>query len=462
MPLPDTPAFRQTISSVTLLPPDESTGWESGVLAPVLPGGDPLTVWCKPHAGLTIHTLLERITKDLRYHGELASKDMALALLGMFAATVTESSRGLRTFHRFLDQRPVLLVRQLLCVASGAAPGGKGFRFGRFTVGPADRALFSSLLGGTPIEAEVELRWQALSRTFFCRRDPFAVRLPAPPEPVRPITRNTNPAASERFFAECLHEAEQLAWNEFLHYFADDQLLQAAFGARFIDLENIGRFLPFHRYSRFSFPAGTSVVLSRSETPRMEDPDMPNAVEDIVEELRQEYGTIEFGQTELDRTVRLFANTVAHGRHRIRQGMISDGFLQLIIALDLAFGQRSRLTESVLCRTAAATYSLLGWEIDDVRNRMERLYTARSRYVHRATPVAKESLQDAVTICETVLRILLRIRRYPARQQDTVLESWARALDVVWASHEAGWPVEKRLLDYVTGNAAAGTTQPST
>lgn len=136
----------------------------------------------------------------------------------------------------------------------------------------------------------------------------------------------------------------------------------------------------------------------------------------------------------LDGTASKFCSFLRRAqRHRLL-GHGDEAFLHFIVALDLLFGQRASLADSVACRAATVTHRALGLQWADQRKRVQQLYDARSRYVHEGLSPAERDLRDAEGICLEVLWALLATC---AQSEVRHAEEWLKGIDYVLAATQA-------------------------
>lgn len=155
----------------------------------------------------------------------------------------------------------------------------------------------------------------------------------------------------------------------------------------------------------------------------------------ILDKLKVEFGVDDVAN--LKPPLKNYVNFVAKAKRYLAEGLLDESFLHYVIALELLFGERQRTAESISHRVAPLIYSSLQLSLGDGTKKLNAIYDARSRYVHRGISVEPNLLAEVAQICEEVLWALMRVLSRNPFQTDPI-EQWTKNLDYVYSALIAG------------------------
>jgi hypothetical protein len=94
-------------------------------------------------------------------------------------------------------------------------------------------------------------------------------------------------------------------------------------------------------------------------------------------------------------------------------------------------GEKTDPTSSVTRRTAALTCRPLGKSFVEAVKDCEKIYDARSRYVHEGKNPARELEKLATTICREIVFCLFRIQRDRRMREPGFRKMWVKSIDFI-------------------------------
>jgi hypothetical protein len=155
----------------------------------------------------------------------------------------------------------------------------------------------------------------------------------------------------------------------------------------------------------------------------------------VISRLKCEFGIDPAG--ELAPVLRNYAQFLSKAKRYRNERLDNDAYVHYVISLELLFGERSRVSDSISKRIATIVFGPFGVSITEAEKKLDKLYDARSRYVHGGQTVDPKLLKEVNDICEEVLWAMLRrIRQNGAG--DDMIQRWTRDLDYVYSALSAG------------------------
>ena len=147
--------------------------------------------------------------------------------------------------------------------------------------------------------------------------------------------------------------------------------------------------------------------------------------------------------------IQTYCRFLAEAAHLKAEGRISDAILYHVIALELLLNEKNSSTSSVTKRSAALTFTVLGKPYREVLEISERIYDARSKYVHEGRTPDPKLLDEVEMISREIAFVLFRLRQTDANNDEGFRDQWARRLDVLVAHLGADDPVSPSDLHRV-------------
>jgi hypothetical protein len=154
--------------------------------------------------------------------------------------------------------------------------------------------------------------------------------------------------------------------------------------------------------------------------------------------LRENFGFEGFKNCQVHQALKSFCHFLALAASHHHEGRHAEGFLHHVIALDLLLGEKGASTQTVSKRSAVLSHQARRKSFNDAIAESERIYDARSRYVHEGKE-PESSLWDAArSVCSEVAFCLFRLQRESANQADGFHDRWMCEIDFVAAAIAAG------------------------
>ena len=145
--------------------------------------------------------------------------------------------------------------------------------------------------------------------------------------------------------------------------------------------------------------------------------------------LSSEFGLDGFPERQpIDHVAHTFARQMQNARSHLGQRRINDAFLYFVIALDHLLGEDGRSVSTVTTRTCVLTHTMRLRSFDEEVAAVRRIYDVRSRLVHSASDVAEADLREADEIARCVLWALTRV---VAAGAHLTRDSWVEAIDKI-------------------------------
>jgi hypothetical protein len=118
-------------------------------------------------------------------------------------------------------------------------------------------------------------------------------------------------------------------------------------------------------------------------------------------------------------------------------GMLDDSLLHFVIALELLFSERQMTSESIKRRVALLIHRPLELSLQDTERIIQKLYDARSRYVHAGQAIEPSLVPSAKKVCQEILWTLLRRTRTHSAEAD-IVDGWTKDIDYLYSALQAG------------------------
>lgn len=247
---------------------------------------------------------------------------------------------------------------------------------------------------------------------------------------------------TDRYF----HLLSAAYFDEFWGLFDDVQDILVAAGAPYLDQRGLRTYFTNQQFTIFlncgRHRAGW--VAPNGGMIKVDWCNVHDRIPKKLSELRTEYAFDGLKDAESHNLLRQFSKFFARGKRHLLDGRSDEGFLHLIIALDLALGDKQQSTAKITKRAAALVSRSSGSRYEDEERKIRDLYGQRSRYVHEGRSVSEDKLVEVERVCEVVLKSLLRLQ---AKTGDAGrVATWQKDLDYVVGAIEAGRPLEDQIL----------------
>ena len=268
-----------------------------------------------------------------------------------------------------------------------------------------------------------------------------------------------------------------LSGLHFAEFFAELNTVQEvpmALGSGWFDLNKMREVLGFHQISVYLKIGGDTVGFVSPAAALVMGINLGGGHigMPITEKyLYRNFGFVGFTDCEIHRSLQSFCHFLALAAQHRSAGRGSEAFLHNVIGLDLLLGEEGSSTNSVSTRSAALVFRAIipkgiseCKELDDsmtpdssalgemahdaalkttqdyslVVKDLQRIYNARSKYVHEGKQPDSSLLPLAEKICREVAFCLFRLQRDEENRLSGFHKRWLKDIDFVIAAIEAG------------------------
>ena len=450
MALPSTPAFERMLSGITLVKPgggvehgervvlQEARKLEAVSRNPVggarvvrTPG---VTLFHPLVDDLSLDALARRVEAELKGVDHVASREMALLSLGLFA-TLPPSDRG--AVERFNEVLKGTLHADvsLYAVLPGDPPENFEFRLGPFTFGPLDTERLGYRCERARSDAYKRMAEQ-LRNALAVTRDVQAVKV-LPWVDLTKTHSYQEPAyiLLDEYFA-CLHTK---LFDEFWSELAREQELPVAAGAPYIDERKLrGAFgiQPWAVFLKTGRRMGGWVVPGAVVSFSFDFCGADRRFPEIAARLRDDFDVQSLGDSEVHRTLSTYTRFIFRAHRHEFDGNQDEAFLHFVISLDLLLSEGDELSKTVMRRAACLVHRPLSMSFERACRHVRGLYDARSKYVHEGRAVKSEALEQVKAVAREVLWCLMRAQRATDSRDSGFVARWLKRIDHLCSAFE--------------------------
>jgi len=463
MGLPDTQVFQTFLSSLTITAPQEEAGHESVMAIPPVKASFPngmvlerpgINLWYAK-TNLSLKSLECRIEEELLQRGHKTSSGIILSLLSVFALLPGRRENPVSNLNRIFDQVSSGDLSQYQ-ILPASKPPDYSLKFGSFTIDNLNWQVLKYRCNKAHSDY-FELYGDKLIGRFAIERDFIKVKV----IDWKPFIRELRDECVDDFSQEgplyqfILSYFEQLSWvffDDFKDSMLEKQHLLIAAGAPYID-EKVLSLIPgsdkisvYLNVGKDKF--GYVVPVQTHQTIELGGSDVK--MRKTKEYLKETFNIDE--DTHLNPTLKIFAFFLSKAKRHNWDNRLDESFLHYIIALDLLFGEKNLITEAIGNRVAICVFNKMNkdgyykkfgtpkMDFPSQKKRIQKLYEARSQYVHSGEHVKEELGEEAEVICVEILYCLLRlhVQNPTLKNHQEQIGKWLEKLDYLAASEIAG------------------------
>lgn len=380
--------------------------------------------------------------------GQANAEATAAELLAVVALSNSNEQDRISLLNALCVRVPTRLLQYVVTGASGQRT--EKITIGDFVLGPFDseKFVYAADRAGSG-------GWQALANS---RRGNFAITRMSDSVTLPVCTTTLRFSPADQQFVHGLIDsiyasiADEM-WVHFWEGLRDVQLVEAALRSAYLDIEsfrasavNLGASL-WTIFSRIG-GAGAGWVAPKSAALAISFP-QPAAFEQLRRIIQTDLGFSGWNDTDVSSTLKAFCKMLwrASGHKQSRflgaSERLDDAFLHHMIALEMLFNEKTATTNAVVRRTAVVTHAALGRRYADLKEDVDKLYDARSRFVHQGKGVTEEQMCVASKLTATTAEWLLLLSARPSLEWTSLL----RHLDLLAATLEAGQLPSSELLE---------------
>jgi len=430
-----------------------------------------LTFWYVESASLGMESLLRKIVTEMKSKGHPANVEIAGIVVAAFVIAQRQPGSSVSQFNEVFGEIASAELTQHYLISTAEFPKQSGNfspgRIGSFMTGPFDperlayqcrRAgsdffdRYEATLRAIPFSFEREhrtvkvIQWQRLlfsEGRWATASDLFALRS----------------RIIDRYFAAL----SALYFEDFFTEFAAVQELPMALGSAWIEMNRLEEFLGSHLVSIYRKIGGQNAGFV-SPTARLRlEVNLGGAhlgVPATETFLKKHFSYAGDSTSEVYQSIKTFTHFLALAERHAAANRKSEAFVHFVIALDLLLGDPNASTSGISTRGAALVHEALDKDYPSMWKELQRIYNARSKYVHEGRIPEAPFLDSVRTISREVAFCLLRLQKAPENRSAGFHERWIKDLDVVVAKKAAGHAIPENELSGV-GIATPGDVRHS-
>lgn len=454
MAIHDNDAFRRLLASLSL---EQPAGPDVG-LASVLVGeateastprhfSDPeILLWYRTEKSddASLEALLKAMARELEAADHPTDREVMLMILALIAIGRRDSDSPDRALVR--TNEVLTLISQasvsLFWILPAYAPAGQ-IQFGSFRIGE----LRHETLAYRCMKARCDyfaLHGQRLKGRMAIEQDPRPIGVvPWHVAVTTVLGVRADPGTNAyRLVDLYFHRVASSAFRRFWRTFVEQQQPFVACGLPFTDdrifreMQNSEAVAVFQKLDESG--AGWVAPGELAGPVLSLDASFPTKLRQIRDDLAE----LGFGAgppTPLAPVFDSFSRFVLRAKRHESEQRVEESYLHHVIALDLAFGEKTESARSVSERVAALLAGSDYGTFDECVKTTKRLYDLRSRYVHQGQRVNKEDLRVASNVTQTVAWTMLRSMREIARRTPRLTVSdWLAKIDYVAGCLKSG------------------------
>ena len=168
-----------------------------------------------------------------------------------------------------------------------------------------------------------------------------------------------------------------------------------------------------------------------------------------AKELQENYSFSGFKEFELHKIIKNYVHFISRATKLFRDNHFDDSFLNYIIALDLLLGDENKLAESVTKRSSVLTHKQFNNTFHQQKDKIQKLYKSRSKYVHTGKSVEENELNQIIEIADEVFKCLMRLQNNKDAKEKNYREKWIKELDFLASAAEADRDISEEDLTKV-------------
>jgi hypothetical protein len=397
--------------------------------------GDGVTLYLEFRPGeLQLSSALRKIGESLDAAGSPASRPVALAVLGLIAATKREEAHVAHANHVLRELRRVNLLFNHVVLTPPVAAVDIRADYGPMKIEPFDPTRLEYWARRGQARWPVDLK-DLRGRTALVGAVDDVTVLNIDRLPRASLQAKVHGVAPEAI-VDCYYQA------------VADVLLKRAMSATtarlsLVEAANLAGLhvsslttwsLGIHLFTWATSPAGSAGCWAVFRRPGLQLNVPPARIWATARQwLSSEFGLDGFPDRQpIDHIAHTFARQMQNARYHLSERRINDAFLYFVIALDHLLGEDGRSVSAVTTRTCVLTHTMRSRSFDEEMAAVRRIYDVRSRLVHSASDVSEADLREADEIARCVLWALTRV---VAAGAHVTRDSWVEAIDKIAHLH---------------------------
>jgi len=409
----------------------------------------PVRLWYRTDCERTYEHFARRLEQELRHLRHESTSMIAGALLALYTLQQGREDSPTAAMNELLSNVVDAELSQFFVFAHDSPPAFQKFKMGEFSIGQL--AVRNLRNRSRDVGSDYfELYRHRLVGKFAIERDTVQVRvvdwmglLPKyGVEAASQLTRTLRDRSVEAYFGR----VAAAQFDNFWERFDEVQQLLTAFGAPYLDERQIRQTLFAESISVFFEINGSwgSVYPSSNSGFNFNFAPVDRRIPATARSLWDDFG-IDVN-ADLAPPLKSYSLFTAKAIRYADDGYTNESLLHFVIALELLFGGRQQIAQSVSRRVAVLVYRPLGIALADAQKMADKIYDARSGYVHQGHSVPVLVLTDARRVCDEVLKALMRRLKVRPFEQNSD-NSWLKELDYIYSAQIVGKSVADEDLE---------------
>ena len=451
---PEVDAFESFLSQIQPEPPEDPANWEEvaciqsteAVDGSYLIGLSQVTFW-HPADGISLSAVRRKISEVLSSRGHLSDEKVATTILALFARMKQKKDlSGVARINQLFERITTADLNEYVILG---VPAHENFYLeaGPFRVGEVDwnKIQYQCEKAGS----DAGKRWGSdlkKPRLSICRD--FR-KVPVIPWHVLDQSDVIHPKECQQLVNEYYRGLSTLYHPQFLEEFVKVQEITTALGGAWFDSDLIIRHFGRWMISIYLNVGGSNrgwVYGNRSAASELDFGGSNRAVGDTNSVLRRHFSIPNPNIDSVHPNLRNYLHFLAVARQHRSEGRISEGFLHLVIALDLVFGEKEKSTTAVSDRVAVLAHRGLGLSFGECRKLTKKIYDSRSKYVHCGEEATSDDWDRTFQICEIIAFVMLRRFQAVGHKPSRADENWLKKIDFVAAAFDSNTDLEPDQL----------------
>lgn len=471
MSLPSTAEFEALLGSFCVTKPEGAESWREFVAVPAnslnqdyeLVKAASVAFWYRDNIGLTMEPLLKKITQELDRLGHNSNREMAAIVCALFAYSEGTVTSAIERFNLIFNQVVDAHLNQLFLFPQASLSTYR-IEIGPFSIGSfiPDRLAYMSRKAGSDYYTRYE---DGIRKApFSVERKHRNVRLVywhrllgtgCPWTPKKGLAQ-TLMYLLDQYFG-CL---SAIYFVDFFAELKDLQELPIALGSGWFDLRLLRELLGSHQISVYLNIGTDNVGFVSPSSALVMNINMGGGnlgIPFTEAFLKKQFAFEGFGNSEIHQSLRSYCHFLALAAQHRHAGREPEAFLHKVIALDLLLGDSGSSSFSVSTRSAALVFKAIEVRYPILLKDLQRIYNARSKYVHEGKPPDPSLMQVLVIICGEIAFCLFRLQRDPLNQVAGFRDRWLKEVDFLIAATEAAKTITEddlRRVGVATGEEA--------
>jgi hypothetical protein len=407
-----------------------------------------IRIWYRSDGKISFDRFRDRLRGELRTLGHKHADKVIGVVIALYSANPGRHRGPTAVLNAMLAGIVDGDLSQFFIFPHPPYPGFRAFKIGRFCIGELDakKLGYRSARAGSDYFDRYKER---VVRAFAIERDVTPARVINLDQLISAYDVGQIGGTAPRLWNRCVEAYFQVVaaayFEDFWEALMEDQHLVIACGSSYLDERHV-------RTMRFAEAVSVFLNIDRSwghvapgnlSGMTVDFVSLDERIPRAIAKLRDEFGIAQ--GVDLPPPLKNYAHFVSKAKRYVNEGLRDEAFVHYVIALELLFGERSRTNESVSRRAATLVFRPFSLSITEAEKELNKLYDARSQYVHAGKEIDPKLLGEVKDVCEQVLWALLRCLHERGAGEELV-GRWTKDLDYLYSALVAGKEVPEEHI----------------